>query len=269
VTHTPGDWVSPAQDPPITAVDLPLSRPAGSGVPAVPGGAEPPLLTREPDAARGRPGPWDAVVAPFTVPPTRADEPALSSGTLPPAEHRPPAGPWPGPAEPPSWRAGTPADGPARERRRRLVLAFVAAGGAVAVAAVVALAFGRLGGAHHPDSGCAGACSGQAKAAVTPKLRYRTVERDTGYFEGTVTLVNRGRTPMRAWTLTFTYPGADIRNAWDVRLLRKGSDVVIAAAPAAGPIAPGKRFEVRFGGSGRPGMPTACRLNGVPCAFVG
>jgi hypothetical protein len=105
-------------------------------------------------------------------------------------------------------------------------------------------------------------------APVAAKLRYRTVERDVGYFEGTVTLVNHGRRPLSTWTLTFTYPGADIHNAWEVVLQGKGQNVTIANAPTAAPIAPGDSFEVRFGGAGRPGMPANCRLNGAPCTFI-
>jgi hypothetical protein len=107
--------------------------------------------------------------------------------------------------------------------------------------------------------------------SVTPvaaTFRYRTVERDTGYFEGTVTIVNRDKRPLKNWTLTFTYPGADIHNAWEVVLQGTGQNVTIVNAPTAAPIAPGSSFEVRFGGAGRPAMPANCRLNGTPCAFT-
>jgi hypothetical protein len=147
----------------------------------------------------------------------------------------------------------------------------MAAGGAVLVAATVSVLFRRLGGtgprpASCTDEGCA---SSARKTSAAPGLRYRTVERDIGYFEGTVTIVNHGTRPVRAWTLSFTYPGADVHNAWEVVLRQKGQNVVIVNAPTAEPIAPGDSFEVRFGGSGRPAMPTGCRLNGAPCTFLG
>jgi endoglucanase len=150
------------------------------------------------------------------------------------------------------------------------MMAFVAAGAAVVVAGAIALAFGRLGGAPPPQARCAGeACPRETSgSAAAPRFRYRTVERDTGYFEGTVTLVNHGAAPLRSWTLTFTYPGADIHNAWEVVLRRTGQNVAIVSAPTAEPIAAGDEFEVRFGGAGRPGMPTNCRFNGTPCTFV-
>lgn len=252
-----------------------------------------------PETPSSRSGPWDAVVAPFTAPATRHDQSAprfdprtaVSRGEhlAPGAGGRPPSGPTGhgngpgaggapsrplggGPAGPPGGRVGDP---PAGGRApgaapRRTTMAFVAAGAAVVVAGAIALAFGRLGGASQPQAGCAGeACSRQtSSAAAAPQFRYRTVERDTGYFEGTVTLVNRGATPLRSWTLTFTYPGADVHNAWEVVLRQTGQNVAIVSAPTAEPIAPGDEFEVRFGGAGRPGVPTNCRFNGAPCAFV-
>jgi cellulose binding protein with CBM2 domain len=158
-----------------------------------------------------------------------------------------------------------------RPRRARVAAALVAAGGALLVAATVSVLFGGLGGTEPRPVFCPGdrCASTTGKASPPPGLRYRTVERDVGYFEGTVTIVNRGARPVRAWTLSFTYPGADVHNAWEVVLRQKGQNVVIVNAPTAEPIRPGDSFEVRFGGAGRPSMPTGCRLNGAPCTFIG
>jgi hypothetical protein len=151
--------------------------------------------------------------------------------------------------------------------------ALAAAGGAVLAAGVIALAFAQVGGSSHTP--CKGNACGATRQATTataapagPKLRYRTVDRETGYFEGTITIVNAGDRPMNTWTLTFTYPGADIHNVWEAVLQRKGETVTIVNAMTAAPIAPGKRFDVQFGGAGRPAMPTGCRLNNAPCVFV-
>jgi hypothetical protein len=100
------------------------------------------------------------------------------------------------------------------------------------------------------------------------QIAYRTVERDVGYFEGTVTITNHGAQPMPSWTLSFRYPGADIHNTWDAVLQRGGAETVLTGTATSRPIAPGATLEVRFGGSGSPSMPTDCRLNGAPCAFV-
>ncbi|MDN3358900.1 cellulose binding domain-containing protein [Actinomadura sp. DC4] len=173
----------------------------------------------------------------------------------------------------PSGPYGPPNTGPTSGgNRRRLTAAIIAVGAAIVAAGATAIVFTQVGGStSHPKASCApGGCATTAKSAVPApvKFRYRTVERDTGYFEGTVTLVNRGKSPIKTWTLTFTYPGADIHNAWEVVLQGKGQNVTIVNAPTAPPIAPGHSFEVRFGGGGSPGTPVACRFNNAPCAFT-
>jgi hypothetical protein len=175
------------------------------------------------------------------------------------AGHRPPA--YPPPA---AGRSGGPSP---------KVTAALAAAGLAVLAAGGAVVFSQAGGSSKAP--CAGAaCGGTRRATSTaaapagPKLRYRTVDRETGYFEGTITIVNRGGLPMNAWRLTFTYPGADIHNVWEAVLMSRGETVTIANAATAAPIAPGGRFEVQFGGAGRPAMPTGCRLNDAPCVFV-
>jgi Cellulose binding domain len=176
----------------------------------------------------------------------------------------------PPPPLPPTPHAPTPRPG-STGPSRRTTAALAAAGAAVLVAAGITLAFSQLGGSSNPP--CTGkACDTQQKttaaAPVGPKLRYRTVDRETGYFEGTIAIVNPGTRPMNAWTLTFTYPGADIHNVWEAVLQRRGQTVTIVNAMTAAPIAPGRSFEVQFGGAGRPAMPTGCRLNNAPCVFV-
>jgi hypothetical protein len=163
-----------------------------------------------------------------------------------------------------------PRTGPSR--RRLAALAAVVT--AVLVAGGIAILFGRSGGGSKAPASCAGkTCPSAGATTVTavpagPKLTYRTVDREVGYFEGTVKVVNRTGSPMRAWTLSFTYPGADVHNAWDVVLQQTGQNVIINSAATAQPIAPGDSFEVRFGGAGKPTMPTDCRLNGAPCTFT-
>jgi hypothetical protein len=159
---------------------------------------------------------------------------------------------------------------------RRMLAAVAAAGAAVIVAGAITMLFRQPGGASNIPGSCTGkSCSsstlkknGAAGSPAGQKLRYRTVDRQTGYFEGTVTIVNKGSRPMPSWTLSFTYPGADVHNAWEVVLQQTGRNVVINSATTAQPIAPGDSFEVRFGGAGTPGLPTDCRLNGRPCTFT-
>lgn len=154
-----------------------------------------------------------------------------------------------------------------------VIAALAAAVAAVLVAGVSTALFWRPAGSARGPSCAGGGCSSATtKRAVPappgPTLRYRTVDREVGYFEATVTIVNRGSRPMPSWTLSFSYPGAEIRNAWEVVLQQKGRNVVITSKPTAVPIAPGGSFEVRFGGGGTPSMPTGCRLNSRPCTFT-
>jgi hypothetical protein len=245
-----------------------------------------------PDAAVS--GPVDSVsvvdayadfTAPDEAPPGAGPEPVTDAGSPDVSSAVPaaPVAPMPigapvttGPLVPPSLPpAGKPDGQRGTSGPRPWVYALIgAAAASVMLTGGGMLVFGRstlVGSVTH--SGCTTCPSPPAKkpAAVRPvgpPLIYRTVDREVGYFEGTVTLVNRGKTPLRAWTLTFTYPGANIHNAWDVLLKQKGENVVITNAATAQPIAPGDSFEVRFGGAGRPATPTNCVLNGLSCAFA-
>ncbi len=138
------------------------------------------------------------------------------------------------------------------------------------IVVVISLVFVNSGGpADHPKACQGSACASSSAKSVAPlaRLRYRTVDREVGYFEGTITFVNHGKQPLRAWTLAFSYPGADIHNIWEAVLQQRGQDVVIVNKPGAAPIAPGHSFAVQFGGAGRPSKPTNCRLDGAPCTF--
>jgi hypothetical protein len=147
-------------------------------------------------------------------------------------------------------------------------------GAALLVVGAVALVVQQSGGDSGPKPSCApGACQVTRTVPAAPpapgaKLKYRTTHREVGYFEATIRIVNRTGRPMDSWTLSFTYPGAQIHNAWEAVLRQKGQDVVISNAATAAPIDAGDGFEVQFGGAGRPSMPTNCRLNDAPCTFV-
>jgi hypothetical protein len=141
--------------------------------------------------------------------------------------------------------------------------------GAVLMGAGFLLVYGGFsGGGEHPAPAGGGAPPVRHAVPAGGQIAYRTVEREAGYFEGAVTIANHGNQPMRSWTLSFRYPGADIHNTWDAILQRRGEDAVLTGTATARPIAPGATLEVRFGGGGSPSMPTDCRLNGAPCAFV-
>lgn len=261
--------------------------PVASSTPTV---SDPPMITDAPTAS-GRPGHSGQPEHPGH-PSVSGPMPERSGHTLalavpgaagtpgepPTAVHElspPPYAPGPGHAQPSAGPPGTP---PTAKRpggpSGKTMTALMAAGSAIVVAAIITLAFSRLGGSS--DAPCSGsACARTQQKSTTapaapagPRLHYRTVDRETGYFEGTITIVNPGKSPMNGWTLSFTYPGADIHNVWEAVLQRKGETVTIVNAMTAAPIAPGERFEVQFGGAGHPTMPTGCRLNNAPCVFV-
>ncbi|MFL6054357.1 MAG: cellulose binding domain-containing protein [Actinoallomurus sp.] len=160
---------------------------------------------------------------------------------------------------------------PARARGWRVLGVSIVVIGALLLGSALLLVSGVFAGGpeRHPcgHRPCVVSPSVQV-AAPGPRIAYRTVERDAGYFEGTVTIVNPTDRPMRSWTLSFRYPGADIHNTWDAALSRSGTEIFLAGTATSPPIAPGATLQVRFGGSGSPSMPADCRLNGTPCAFV-
>jgi hypothetical protein len=200
------------------------------------------LVPRPPAAS-----PSPVAVPPGGVPPS----PPAAAVTFPPTDDRP--------------RTGRPSP--------RILAALAAAGAAVLLAGGITMLFRQTGGAAKVPGSCTACSSSTRKTAgagapTGPKLTYRTVDRQVGYFEGTVTIVNGSGRPMPSWTLSFSYPGADVHNAWDVVLQQTGQDVVIVNELTAPPIAPGESLEVRFGGAGTPTMPADCRLNGLPCTFT-
>ncbi|MCO5992029.1 cellulose binding domain-containing protein [Actinoallomurus rhizosphaericola] len=273
----------PARPVPATDVQLrPVVPPPGA--PATVQESVPASYDASMTIAEGVPTSYDAPMTVAEGAPARFDAPPTVEQGVP----TPPPGPYGTPATveeplpyageqgaplPPGAprRSPDPAGTGGRVSRR---LALIVGGAAVLLAAVgiLVVAHGTSSGPVKAPAPCGhGPCpSSPTHDALTPaaQVAYRTVERDAGYFEGTVTIANHGDRPMRSWTLSFTYPGADIHNTWDAVLQRRGAETVLTGKPTSPPIAPGASLQVRFGGSGAPSMPTGCRLNGAPCAFV-
>ncbi len=216
-----------------------------------------PLAGLAPDASQ-LPAPKAPTLAPSSASPTAAQPPTSPPFPSPMPNFDPPRTP---------DGAGT---APRGAGIRRACGVIGAAAAAVIVAGMVVLVFDRpqKPARTAPCAGCSTHGAGGTATPTGPRFAYRTTDREIGYFEGAVTIVNHGRAPLRTWTLSFTYPGADVHNAWEAVLRRTGQDVVIANVAGARPIAPGESFDVQFGGTGRPAMPTNCRLNGDPCTFV-
>ncbi|MEO3782818.1 cellulose binding domain-containing protein [Actinocorallia sp. B10E7] len=99
-------------------------------------------------------------------------------------------------------------------------------------------------------------------------VTYRTVEVSAGYFEGEVTLTNETGAELRDWTLSFTYPGASIRNVWNGHLWT-GDDgtVTVTGDENTASVPAGASVTIRFGGSGAPSRPRGCAVNGSACGF--
>lgn len=99
-------------------------------------------------------------------------------------------------------------------------------------------------------------------------LRYQTVQQEQGYFEGILTITNQTGAPMNTWELSFTYPGANVKNIWEAVLVRTGGYPVIRSGQNAEVIPPGGSLQVRFGAAGIPSAPQNCLLNGRACHFL-
>jgi hypothetical protein len=96
-------------------------------------------------------------------------------------------------------------------------------------------------------------------------VSYSTTQREQGYFEGVLMLTNRTGAPLTGWQMSFSYPGANVKNIWGGVLVQGGANPIIKGDPAAGPIPVGGTVQVRFGAAGTPSAPQGCTLNSTPC----
>ncbi|MEU8802112.1 cellulose binding domain-containing protein [Spirillospora sp. NPDC048819] len=128
-----------------------------------------------------------------------------------------------------------------------------------------------------PSGGPPGQQPGQPPAAaptvpIGPVMQgkgitYQLVQQDEGYFEGRMIITNRTDKPMKTWRLTFTTPGADVKNIWGARLVKGGEKVELENLEDAPAIPPGGTWDVQFGAAGITTTPKGCKLNGRACGF--
>lgn len=136
-----------------------------------------------------------------------------------------------------------------RPRRRRALVAAVAALAVVVTGLVTAPVAGAAGG---------------VTVTFTPQGDW-----GTGH-QVAVTVTNTGATTVPTWTVDFRLPaGVAIGSAWDVDLTRDGQTYRAAKKGWAGPLAPGASQSWGYVASGGYGAPTSCSVDGGSCAGGG
>ncbi|MBY8872925.1 protein kinase [Micromonospora sp. PLK6-60] len=150
--------------------------------------------------------------------------------------------------------------------RRRRVEAGVAAAGLVAVTAGVWGLTSRSpasGGVDRPVEAAMG-----LSPSVSCDVDY-VLRRDTGKdFTADLTLTNTGRTELRGWTMSFTFPGKQkVAGATPVPARQAGRTVEITPAAGRDALAPGAAQKVALTGSytGTNPLPVEFRLGDTTC----
>jgi Cellulose binding domain len=99
-------------------------------------------------------------------------------------------------------------------------------------------------------------------------------QRDFGHFEGQLTLVNQGDSPVAGWTAELTLPGDEIFSVgnqdgrdgspfdhWQF----DGDTLTISADNSGETLSPGESMSLSIHGQGRTTSPTGCTFNGAAC----
>jgi hypothetical protein len=276
--NLPDRRVAPAKD----VRGARTTQPVANGAMPVPmAAAAPPRLPARAPAGRPWPSPAPAWAPPSAPRGTQAPRPGTASAPGPPARPGQPAQP------------AQPARPGGRKPRlsRHMLGAAAAAVGVVIIGVGVAALWPGDGGSPvaSGDGASSSSSSAPAKtqrggpsptgnasagpaapAGAQPLTRgrvvsYVTTQRESGYFEGVLTLTNRTGAPLNGWQVSFTYPGAYIKSVWGGVLVHAGSAATIRGTAAAASIPAGATVQVRFGAAGTPSAPVGCTLNGGPC----
>jgi hypothetical protein len=99
-------------------------------------------------------------------------------------------------------------------------------------------------------------------------------QRDFDHFQGQLTLVNQGGSPVAGWTAELTLPGDEIFSVenqdgrdgfpfdhWQF----DGDTLTISAGNSSETLAPGEPLSLTIHGQGRTTSPTGCTFNGAAC----
>jgi hypothetical protein len=99
-------------------------------------------------------------------------------------------------------------------------------------------------------------------------------QRDFDHFDGQLTLVNQGGSPVAGWTAELTLPGDEVFSVenqdgrdgfpfdnWQF----DGDTLTISAGSSSGTLTPGQPLSLSIHGRGRTTSPTGCTFNGTTC----
>ena len=99
-------------------------------------------------------------------------------------------------------------------------------------------------------------------------------QRDFDHFDGQLTLVNQGGSPVAGWTAELTLPGDEVFSVenqdgrdgfpfdhWQF----DGDTLTISAGSSSGTLSPGQPLSLSIHGRGRTTSPTGCTFNGTTC----
>ncbi|MEW2368202.1 cellulose binding domain-containing protein [Streptomyces sp. NPDC006656] len=139
-------------------------------------------------------------------------------------------------------------------RHRRKAGVRAKAAGAIVVAAVI--------------GGAAFAFTGTAQATAVGAV-YTTSSSWSGGYTGQYVITNGTGGAQSGWTLEFDLPaGTRIDSLWNGAHTADGQHITVKPANWNRELAPGASVTVGFvaSGTGTPGSPTACRINGVKCS---
>ncbi|GAB1642029.1 beta-1,3-glucanase family protein [Krasilnikovia sp. MM14-A1259] len=105
-------------------------------------------------------------------------------------------------------------------------------------------------------------------SAAAPTATLRTVAEWGNGWQAEVTVDNTGAKKMTSWKVEFDLPkGATIGSFWEAGLKASGSHRTFTSRPWNATVAVDHKVTFGFIGSG--GLPTNCRLNGLPCSGTG
>jgi hypothetical protein len=99
-------------------------------------------------------------------------------------------------------------------------------------------------------------------------------QRDFDHFDGQLTLVNQGGSPVAGWTAELTLPGDEVfsvenQDGWDGfpfdHWQFDGDTLTISADNSSGTLTPGQPLNLSIHGRGRTTSPTGCTFNGTTC----